>query len=294
MSATYSEMCVSTALTQLKRKVPYGWDLNLYRGCEHGCQYCYAMYTHDYLAGGDFFTDIHCKTNIIELLDKALSSPNWKREVVNIGGVTDSYQPAEAQYKLMRDVLKLMIKHKTPAIISSKSSLILRDYDLIDELSRLTYVNVAQTITTMDESVRKKMEPCSANSLSRFEVLKQFRKTNASIGLHVMPIVPYLTDSYENFDRLFAAAAEVKVDYVLPGTLYLRGKTRPHFFAFIEREYPQLLQPLKALYGTGGADKGYKDELYKRVNALRDQYELSSSYMQPMRERLNRQLSFSI
>ncbi|HEX2974906.1 MAG TPA: radical SAM protein [Bacteroidales bacterium] len=284
--ANYKEMSCSTACNRLKRKIPYGWDLNIYRGCEHGCKYCYAMYSHQYLDSEQYFDDIYIKTNIVELLEQQLSSPSWKREVINIGGVTDSYQPIEAQYKLMPDILRLMIKYKTPCIISTKSDLVLRDYDLIAELATITYVNVAATITCMDENIRKKIEPNGAESIKRFAMLKEFSKTNASTGLHFMPIIPYLTDSRENVDFLYANAKDCQVDYVLPGTLYLRGKTRQAFFDFIRKAFPDLYEPLQALYKTGGAGKEYKDKLYSMVNELKRKYNLSGSYSKPMKEKL--------
>lgn len=282
----YTEISCETAMNHLKRRMPYSWDLNIYRGCQHGCKYCYAMYSHDYLGSSDYFGNIFVKTNIVEQLEKELSNPKWKRETVNIGGVTDSYQAAEEHYKLMPEILRLLIKYKTPAIISTKSDLILRDYDLIDELSRITYINVAATITTMDEKVRKLIEPGGVESSRRFEMLKTFRKTNASVGLHVMPIIPYLTDSFENFELLFSRAKDSNVHYVLLGTLYLRGKTRAVFFDFIKKELPHLYNDLATIYKTGGADKEYKNALYKMVNILRDKYELSSSYTTPMKEKL--------
>ena len=137
----YIEIESKTALNKLNRKRPYGWDLNIYRGCEHNCRYCFAMYSHDYLGNNNYFEDIYIKKNIVELLEIELSKKSWKREVINIGGVTDSYQPLEERYKLMPEILKLLIKYKTPCIISTKSDLILRDYDLIDKLSKITYVN---------------------------------------------------------------------------------------------------------------------------------------------------------
>ncbi len=282
----YREISCETAMNKLKRSIPYGWDLNIYRGCEHGCKYCYAMYSNKYLDSDDYFGDIFVKKNIVEQLEKQLGDSKWKREVVNIGGVTDSYQSAEEHYRFMPDILKLLIKYKTPAIISTKSDLILRDYDLIDELSKITYINVAATITTMDENIRKLIEPGGVESDRRFNMLKTFRKTNASVGLHVMPIIPYLTDSYENFDSLFSRAKDSNVHYVLPGTLYLRGKTRTVFFDFIKNEVPHLYNALTALYKTGGADKEYKNCLYKTVNELREKYGLSSSYSKPMKEKM--------
>jgi DNA repair photolyase len=283
---TFKEDIAKSALTQLKRKIPYGWDLNIYRGCQHGCKYCYAMYSHKYLDSDDFFNEIHVKTNIVDELEKELSSSTWKREIVNIGGVTDSYQPAEAYYKLMPEILKLLIKYKTPAIISTKSKLVMRDYDLIDELSKITYINVAATITCMDEEIRCKIEPGGATSLERFEILKEFRKTNASTGLHLMPIIPYITDNEENFERMFNMASQCNVHYVLPGTLYLRGCTKPYFLNFIKEEFPNEYEKLIALYKTGGAGKEYKNELYEKVNRLRNKYGLSSSYSKPIKEKL--------
>lgn len=280
------QLICSSALNQLKRKIPYGWDLNIYRGCAHNCKYCYAIYTHDYLGEPDF-SKVYAKTNIAEQLDKELSSSSWKREIINIGGVTDSYQKAEADMKLMPDVLKVLIKHKTPAIISTKSDLILRDYDLIAELASITYINVAATITTMDEADRLKIEPGASPSIDRFNMLKEFRKTNASVGLHTMPIIPYITDSYQNIEQLCFQAQKANVHYMLPGVLYLRGKTRSVFFDFIKTEYPDKYDSLLSLFKSGGADKLYKDKLYNEiVNPLRTKYGISSSYTKPMKEKM--------
>ena len=293
--ANYTEIKCTMACSKLKRKVPFAWDLNIYRGCEHGCKYCYAMYSHEYLGSEEYFKDIYIKSNIVEELERQLSSTSWKREVVNIGGVTDSYQPIEEKYKLMPDILGLMIKYKTPCIISTKSDLILRDYDLIAQLAEITYVNVAATITSMDEEIRRKVEPGGVESLKRFNVLKEFSKTKASTGLHFMPIIPYLTDGHDNVDSLYAKARDSKVDYILPGTLYLRGKTRTVFFDFIRTEFPDLYASLQVLYKTGGAGKEYKDKLYLMVNEIKAKYNLSGSYSNIMKEKLlraNEQISF--
>jgi len=287
-SANYFEITCQTALNPLKRKIPYGWDLNIYRGCEHKCQYCYAMYSHEYLNDNNFSENIYIKTNIVEKLEIELSSKSWKREVINIGGVTDSYQPCEAKYKIMPEILKLLIKYKTPAIISTKSDLVLRDYDLIDELSRITYINIASTITTTDEKMRQLIEPGAVESLKRFEMLKTFRQTNASVGLHVMPIIPYLTDGFANMNALCHYAHDAKVHYMLPGTLYLRGKTRDYFLEFIKNQFPDLYKDFLDLYKKGGAPVEYKDNLYKMVNELREKYQLSKSYSAPMKEKMHR------
>ena len=159
---------------------------------------------------------------------------------------------------------------------------------MIDELSRITYINIAATITTMDETTRKKIEPGGAPSAERFAMLKEFRKTNASIGLHVMPIIPYITDSRENFEALCVNARDCGADYLLPGTLYLRGATRNVFFDSLRKNFPEEFPKLQVMYKTGAASKEYKDHLYEMVNELRKQYGISPSYAKPMKEKMHR------
>jgi DNA repair photolyase len=280
------EIECETALTPLKRKVPYAWDLNIYRGCSHACRYCYAIYSKDFTGAEGEAQDLYVVTNIVEKLEAELTSPNWKHEVVNIGGVTDSYQPLEEKYQFMPRILRLLIQTCTPAIISTKSILALRDYDLIDELSRLTYINVAATITSVDEQISREIEPGAASSAARFEMLARFRRTNASVGLHVMPIIPYLTDSRENMEELCRRAADTRVHYLLPGMLYLRGASRKAFFDFIDRRHPELSDKFRTLYATGGAEKEFKNDFYLMLNEMRDRYGISSSYTTPMKEKL--------
>ena len=284
--ANYKEISCASACNRVSGRFPYIWDLNIYRGCEHGCKYCFAMYSHDYLGSEQYFSDIFIKTNVVERLEKQLSSPSWKREVVNIGGVTDSYQPIEATYKLMPEVLRLMIKYKNPCIISTKSDLILRDYDLIAELAGLTYVSVAATITCMDENIRNKIEPGSVSSERRFAMLREFSKTEVVTGLHAMPLIPFLTDTRENINALFSCAKDCGVDYVIPAVLNLRGRTRQVFFDFLRSEYPELCKPFAELYKTGGASKDYTYKLYSTVNELRTKYGLSTNYRALMDTRL--------
>ncbi|MCL2560310.1 MAG: TerB N-terminal domain-containing protein [Turicibacter sp.] len=276
---TVTEIRCKQALNKInKQGLSQEWDLNLYRGCQHGCVYCFAMYSHDYISpNSNYYDDLYVKINIVERLEKQLSSPNWKPETIAIAGVTDCYQPIEAKYQLMPEILKLMIKYKNPVVISTKSDLILRDYDLIDELSRITDVTINSSIVCMDNEIRRKIEPVGRNAKQKFNMLKEFSKTNARTGLLQMPIIPYITDSRENIEDLYAHAADAGVDYVVPGMLYLRGKTRGVFFDFIKREFPDLFIPLTKLYQKGGRDE-YKRGLYRMIGELRRQYRLQSWY----------------
>ncbi|WP_440945737.1 radical SAM protein [Methanosarcina sp. T3] len=293
----FEEIQVKNALNKIKEtsrlKLPFRWDLNLYRGCEHGCNYCYAIYSHSYLEkaekpacsveeNSDFFQKVYVKANIAEALEKQLGARSWKKEIINIGGVCDSYQPVEARYGLMREVLGLMIEHKNPVTISTKSDLILRDFDLLEELAELTYVNVAVTVTTMDKTLSSLLEPLASSPEKRFSVLRTFKDTAATTGLHMMPVLPFLTDSPENLEQILSLAAECKVDYALPGVLYLRGETRKHFFNFLARNFPEFSAPYHRLYAKGGADSSYKAELYGSLRTLMEKYRLSGDYMKPV------------
>ena len=304
----FEEIRITKALNKIKATsrltLPYSWDLNIYRGCEHGCHYCYAMYSHRYLKKKEkdffpgresqpekdcvFFQRICVKTNIAEALEKQLAARSWKKEVINIGGVCDSYQPAEAEYGLMRRVLEVMIKYRNPVTISTKSDLILRDFDLLNELAELTYVNVAVTVTTMDERLSTLLEPLASPPERRFSVLRAFKETDAATGLHIMPILPFLTDSPQNLERILSLAAECEVDYALPGILYLRSETRKHFFDFLELNFPELVDQYRKLYAKGGTDRAYKAEVYRVLSSLMEKYHLSGDYKKPMQKKLIR------
>ena len=176
-----NEITAKSALNNVSGWLPYNWDLNIYRGCLHQCEYCFAQYTHKYLDSDDYFGHIYVKTNIAEVLEQTLKKKSWKHERINVGGVCDSYQkPVESKYKLMRKVLKVLIKYRNSAMISTKSALILRDFDLIEKLSYLTPVNIAATIITLDEDIRKKIEP---NSSPSFFSLNSSKLKNMSLIL---------------------------------------------------------------------------------------------------------------
>lgn len=252
--------------------LPYRWDLNIYRGCSNTCRYCFAMYSHKYLESENFFGDIFIKTNIAEALEKKLSSRNWKREIINIGGVTDSYQHIEKQSLIMRDILKIMIKYKNPICISTKSDLILRDIDLLCELASYTDVNIAVTITTTDEKLQKIIEPGASSPKRRFEILEQFSRTKVSTGLHLMPILPFISDNKRSLEDLYSNARRVNCDYVITGILNLRGETKKNYLKFIEQNFPDLINKYRALYKTSFATKEYSKALYTEIKQLKNKY----------------------
>ncbi len=275
----YREICANKALHPLQRKgLPYRFDLNIYRGCSHGCQYCYGPGKKHPAGAGGFSREGFVKTNIAEVLEKELRAPGWKGDIINIGGVCDSYQEGEKKYGLMRGILEVMIEYKNPVIISTKSDLILRDLDLIHELGKRTYVNIALCITTGASELSKRVEPGAAAPIDRFHALKETGKTAAHTGFHFMPIIPFLADDKENLEKMVKWAAEARVDYMLTGMLYLTGGIRRRFLTFIEENFPDLGEKFISLYPRGGADKGYKAEVHGFLAEMRKKYGVSNNY----------------
>jgi len=300
MEQEYKEITCKSACTKTKRSMPYKWDLNIYRGCEHRCKYCYALYSHKYLESNykeivsskeansnKFFNNIYIKTNVAEELDKQLSKPSWKNEMIAIGTVTDSYQSIEREYELMREVLEVLIKHKNPAVISTKSNLILRDLDLIDELSQVNFINIAVSMSSLDWDIQKAIEPNAISPKERLKVLEIVRnQTNASTGLHFMPIIPYLTDSYQHIENMFKNAEKRDIHAILLGPLNLYGKTRGVFLNFIKNDYPELYQDIFTIYEKGRVDSRYSRELFTKIKEIRTNYNIDTNYVKVIKEKL--------
>jgi len=275
----FEEIKIKKALNRLHSNfLPYKYDLNIYRGCSHRCQYCYALYSHRYLENNNFFEKIYVKTNIVETLEKELSSKKWRQEWVNLGGVTDSYQAIERQYQIMPKILELMIKYKTPITISTKSDLILRDIDLLEKLAKVTTVNVAVTITTWDEKLAQKLEPGAISSQKRMDIFKQLKGKGINLGLHLMPIIPYLTDTSENLENILRESGKIKMDYVIAGMLNLRSETRKNFLKFIQENYPQLADKYFREYKGVYWEKEKRREVYLKVHRLMNKYGLNGNY----------------
>ena len=272
--------------------LPFSWDLNIYRGCEHKCQYCFALYSHKYINSTDFFDEIYVKKNIVEQFEKQISSKRWKRTVVNIGGVTDSYQPAEKEYKIMPEILKLCIKYKVPICLSTKSKLILRDFDLFAKLATLVPVDIACTITTLNEKIQQLIEPNASSSQERFNNLKEFSKTNVNTGIFIMPIIPEITDSYNNLNMLYKTAKENNVNYAITTILNLRGETKISFLNFVKNKLPHLYNKIKSHYQSAYVNSVYKKHIYNILNKIEKKYSLKEKVISyPDYNNINRQLS---
>ncbi|MEO1934092.1 MAG: PA0069 family radical SAM protein [Myxococcales bacterium] len=187
-----------SALTRNKSPdIPFQFSLNPYRGCEHGCAYCYARPTHEYLgysAGLDFETKILVKERAPELLRKELSARSWKPQVVAISGVTDAYQPIERRLEITRRCLEVFAEFRNPITIITKSALVTRDIDLLQRLAADQAVSVALSITTLNPELQRVLEPRASSSKERLRAIKTLTDAGIPTGVMVAPILPGLTD----------------------------------------------------------------------------------------------------
>ncbi len=265
-------------LTYHEDSFPTNWDLNPYRGCTIGCKYCFAQYSHKYLGLNDFFKDILVKTNVSERLEIELKRKNWKRETIKIGGTTDLYQHVEKKYELLPKIYDVIKKYKTPIFIQTKSTLILRDFEIIKELSKITTVDVATSISSFDESIRKVIEPGASSGLERIEMLAKFKGIARNTVLGFMPIIPLLSDSDKNLETTFRLTKEYNIDTIVTSFLFLRGDLKPKFLNIIKSNFPEIYTDFSKLYIHSTIDSAYYNYVNLKMRRLREKLNLFGTY----------------
>ena len=209
----------------------FNFSLNPYQGCYHGCAYCYARPSHQYLgfgAGTDFERKLMVKTNAPELLRAAFSRRGWTGESIVMSGNTDCYQPLEASYELTRRCIQTCLEFKNPIAIITKGGVIHRDIELLGELAQQTSVEVFVTIPFVDESVRRALEPFAATLDRRFEALRKLTDVGVRTGISVSPVIPGLNDS--DIPELLGRAHEAGAQLAMMSLLRLPGEVKDVFF----------------------------------------------------------------
>jgi DNA repair photolyase len=229
-------------------------SVNPYRGCEHGCSYCYARPFHEYLgfsAGLDFETRILVKERAPELLREELGSRRWKPQVLALSGVTDPYQPVERKLGITRRCLEVLAELRNPVAVITKSSLVIRDIDLLAELARHRCAAVHLSITTLDPELSRRMEPRACHPRERLRALRELCAAGVPCGVIMAPVVPGLTD--HEMPELLAAAAEAGASWARYIVLRLPGAVAGLFQGWLERWYPErrekVLNRLRELRG---------------------------------------------
>ena len=219
--------------------IPFDRSINPYRGCEHGCVYCFARPTHAYLGlspGLDFESKLFMKPNAPELLERELSAPNYVPKVIAIGTNTDPYQPIERRYKIMRRILEVLDSAGHPVGIVTKSALVLRDLDILARMAKRDLVKVALSVTTLDPQLARTMEPRAATPQRRLDALRQLVKAGVPATVMVAPVIPALND--DEIERILEAVAAAGVRHAGYVLLRLPLEVRDLFREWLMTNFP--------------------------------------------------------
>jgi DNA repair photolyase len=219
--------------------VGFETSLNPYRGCEHGCIYCYARPTHEYLgfsAGLDFESKIMVKTNAPELLRMELESPRWEPQTLVMSGVTDPYQPVEKKLRITRGCLEVLAKFRNPVAIITKNRLVTRDIDLLRELAGCNAVAVNISVTSLDPKLQRVLEPRTSSPEARLDTIRQLRATGIPAGVMVAPIIPGLTD--HEVPKILEACAEAGAQFAGYTIVRLPWAVAPLFEHWLDEHFP--------------------------------------------------------
>jgi DNA repair photolyase len=234
--------------------IRYDFGINPYRGCEHGCSYCYARPYHEYLglsAGLDFETKILVKEDAPQLLRKELSSPKWKPQAVGMSGVTDCYQPVEKDLRLTRACLEVLAEFRNPVWVVTKNHLVARDVDLLQELARHRAAAVYLSLNSLKEEIRRPMEPRTSSARQRLEAISQLSEAGVPTGILIAPVVPGLTDT--EIPALVQAASAAGASFATYITLRLPMGVGPLFDRWLQEYFPtkrdKVMAKIRDLHG---------------------------------------------
>lgn len=246
--------------------VPFEQSINPYRGCEQGCIYCFARPTHSYLdlsPGLDFETRLFYKQNASELLEAELRKPNYRCKPIVIGINTDAYQPIERKLGITRGLLEIMLRYRHPCSLLTKGLTIERDIDLLAELARHNLVSVSFSVTTLDDDLKRKLEPRTASGQARLRAMRRLSEAGVPVGVLVAPVIPALTDhELEAILEQAARAGAESAGYVL---LRLPHEVRDLFVEWLETHYPDRAGHVMSLIRQSRGGKDYDSAWGKRM-----------------------------
>jgi DNA repair photolyase len=275
--ARYQEIACRSALNAVKG-MPFDWTLNPYRGCTHGCHYCYARRYHtqqfELNADDEFASVILVKKNFVEVLTRELARPSWQREYVAVGTATDCYQPIEGHYKLTRGALRALLRARNPIGIVTKGPMVVRDRDLLIELAKVAPCTVYMSVPTVDEHAWELLEPGTAHPLQRLRAVRELVDAGINAGVLMNPIVPGFSSARSKIERTVKAIADHGARFVGCNVMFLEDGTRAHFMRFLEQEFPSWLPRYETLYVKKYAPEKYRQQVQGMVRLLQQRYGL--------------------
>ncbi len=246
--------------------VGFDASVNPYRGCEHGCIYCYARPTHEFLgfsAGLDFETRIMVKENAPELVREALASRKWVPQVVAISGVTDPYQPVERKLELTRRCLEVFLEHRNPVVIITKNRLVTRDVDVLAEMAKYSCAAVFVSVTTLDLGLNRVLEPRTSSPAQRLDAIAQLSAAGVPVGTLVAPVIPGLTD--HEIAPILEAVTGAGARFAGYVALRLPYAVAPLFEQWLEEHYPDRREKVLNRVRSMRAGKLYDSSYGKRM-----------------------------
>jgi DNA repair photolyase len=277
-AARYQEVVCRSALNHVKG-MPFEWTLNPYRGCTHGCHYCYARryQTQFELGSGDEFASIiFVKTNFVDVLRRQLQKPSWTGEYIAVGTATDCYQPIEGHYKLTRQTLEALANAANPAGVVTKGPMVVRDIDVLQDLDRRAGCTVYISVPTVDEHAWEQLEPGTAHPLKRLRAVRELNAAGVRCGVLMNPIVPGISSKPAILERTVKAIAESGASFVGCNVMFLEGGTRDHFMRWLGDAYPDMVEGYQRLYARKYAPSSYRKEVQRVVGLLRTKYSVSN------------------
>ena len=274
--------CVEISAKSILNRVagmPFGWSINPYRGCYHGCVFCYARRTHSYFEDdgvGRWGSKIYVKVNGAAALRNDLRTKNREGERVCIGTATDPYQPFEGKYRITRGILEVLRDARVPVGIITRSPLIVRDIDILRQIARVAGVHVSVSVATMDETLAREIEPTVAPAKKRMLAVRKLADAGIDVGVALAPVLPHITDSEQNLRAVIAAAKEAGAAHLWHSTLNLGDVTRDAFFGYLHARQPQHLPQYEQMYR-----KKYVSNSISRAISERTRTALRENPMRP-------------
>jgi DNA repair photolyase len=263
-----------------QRRMPFTWTINPYRGCEFGCRYCYARYTHEFMEmrdGAEFEQKIYVKQHTVELLRRELRRVK-PGEGIALGAATDPYQPAERRYEVTRGILEEFARHRGFELgIVTKSNLILRDLDLLREVSQNNVLSIHITVTTLNVDLARILEPRAPRPDLRIDAVRQLREAGLTVGVSCSPVLPGITDSPTDLEAVVRAAAAAGARHIFAGPLFLKPCSAAVFLPFLGQHFPQLVENYRQRYQDRSfLPPSYGKRVAQLIARLRQKYGIST------------------
>lgn len=286
---TYYRLPVRTVLNRVEsRRVGFEWSINPYRGCEFGCQYCYARYTHEYmeLEATEFERRIYVKEGAAARLRAELKPERVLGQHIAIGAATDPYQPAEKQFGVTRGILEVLLEfaravppRSVGLSITTKSNLVLRDAELLANLAHYVRIHVNVSVTTVNARLARVLEPRAPRPDLRLEAVRKLNEAGVPAGVFAAPVLPGITDGAEALEALARAAAGAGAKWLCSNVVFLMPSSQKKFFPFLEEKFPRLVKQYRKWYARSAyAPQEYRRKISTRMNELRAKHGLSGRW----------------